>query len=152
MTLYNTFIHTPPKSMFTKRRGTLWEPNPSANGTGPPPHRADTTRPQSVTNTLDWQWRCRLVAALCEPCTLQMSRFIIPHGRVHAFFRISSRAVHRRVPHDRFPHEGAWAPCGIENRVSIRAFFQEEMRKQIRRCSRQCTPDGGAAGEMRRDG
>lgn len=94
----------------------------------------------------------RLVAALCEPCTLQMSRFIIPHGRVHAFFRISSRAVHRRVPHDRFPHEGAWAPCGIENRVSIRAFFQEEMRKQIRRCSRQCTPDGGAAGEMRRDG
>ena len=25
---YKAFIHTPPKSLFTKTRGTLWEPDP----------------------------------------------------------------------------------------------------------------------------
>ena len=27
---YNTFIHTPLKSLFTKRRGTISEPDPAA--------------------------------------------------------------------------------------------------------------------------
>ena len=28
------FIHTPPKSLFTKRRGTYWEPNPTPDAVG----------------------------------------------------------------------------------------------------------------------
>ena len=39
---YNTFIHTPPKSLFSKGRGTLWEPDPAVTrdlGIKTPPRR-----------------------------------------------------------------------------------------------------------------
>ena len=61
------------------------------------------------------------------PCTLQKLRF----GRVALCFRISSSADRRHRPRAPLLHGEARGLCSVENRLSIRAPVEEEMRKQF---------------------
>ena len=50
ISFHKPFIHTPPKSLFTKRRGTFWEPDPEDASTDHPSVPSSAGTPKSRTN------------------------------------------------------------------------------------------------------
>ena len=118
---HKPFIHTPPKSLFTKRRGTFWEPDPSrVDGHARCPlHPMHISRPTHASHIarapLPSTVRCArpalCIASKALP-THGCSRPLAPHAcaaqSIGPLVRVGPLWAQKEAP--RLPRHGPWTP------------------------------------------